>query len=277
MNKGSLTISYYDVKALIYSARGPERNMNEFAKELGMSPAKLYRIAEGNIKKPISDEDIQKIVDHACEGSEISFDSLKAAIISSIELPDTEQINSVETPLVREIDPVKVAASRKAVMECLFDKGIKNQSISFEYSCDFAFEAEIDGTTERLLFCLNRSTSGNLSFYETIGRLVCNKSFDTESRYYIVFYDSYEAGTKYKSEQKARLFLYQQAIERQKIENAARSIATPLKISVLIIYEENPGYLVKEICLGPQEPVLFIDTLQTPLDFTLDMTKTSSA
>ena len=65
------------LKELIRAARGEDRSMAEFAKAIGISTASLYRIADGKIKRAVSDEILHAIADNAAEGSDVDYAKLK--------------------------------------------------------------------------------------------------------------------------------------------------------------------------------------------------------
>ena len=63
-----------ELKELILEGRGSNRNMEEYAKAIGISVAALYRIMNGKIKRSLTDKVLHAIADNAAEGSNVTYE-----------------------------------------------------------------------------------------------------------------------------------------------------------------------------------------------------------
>lgn len=66
MKKEELTL-----RELIDRAKG-DRNISQFAEDCGVSPATMYKIAQGNIRKKISESTLDSIIDNAAPQSDVT-------------------------------------------------------------------------------------------------------------------------------------------------------------------------------------------------------------
>ena len=232
-----------DIKELIYNARGSQRNMKQFARELGFSPAKLYRIADGDMRKPVSDDDLRTIVAHAAEDSTVTFEQLKSAlqecIASKVVL---EQFQAPANAVMWD------RLARQAIMDNLYMANVKNKGVKeFHHSgyFDFGIEIERGDETKLLLFDVVHSVFLNRTvamLHEHIGRIACSAN-DDQTWYYIALVD--RVGSDDDNVRIAHMDMIAQQFS---------DVRMPFNISILLIHEiQTAEYHIEEICLRPEE------------------------
>lgn len=230
------------IKELIYKARGSSRNMKEFAMELGMSPAKLYRIAEGGLRKPVSDDDLEAIAEHAVEGSGVTFGLLKLAVMQDTTARQPEKEVSKDSQDYWEL------SARRAVMDALFSHNIPfiNSTQRHQSFYDFSMEAQIDDFKSMLYFDV-RHYSARCDFtgflYRSVGEYALS-GIDA-GWHYVVFIGEPEEhnGTR-------------PTMQEHYIE-ILRQQHTTLNVSVLFINEmPDRSYRIEEVCLNPDAQII---------------------
>lgn len=236
---GNRDIKETKIKELILRARGPHRNMQEFAKEIGMSPAKLYRIAQGGFRKPISDKDLSAIAEHADADSDVTFGLLKIAVMQDEEDKHPETIAAPD----RDGTYWEISA-RRAVMEALFASNIAFVDAAREGQFfDFSMNAHLSDNERTLYFAATHMKAPyhiQRTLEESVGRFVLNAD-GHDAWHYIVFIA--------KSEE------LQAGIISSHMEYL-RQYHTDFNISVLFI-EELPDrrYAIREVCMRPEEQI----------------------
>jgi len=228
------------LRSLIYSAKGEHRNMKQFAEEIGMSPAKLYRIADGDLRRPISDDDLKKIVDCAVDGSDVRFEDLKDAVnnlIASRNAPN----------FMRERRQQIERMARQAISESLLLKNImiRNVESSDVRPYDFAIDIGNMQDSARLFFDVKTDSfllRRNDRIYTSLGLFACSE-YEGDAWYYLVYIDS----------------LTDQDIDKELFLTRSKSfihflekLHASINASILYIYEINYRYYISEICLHPE-------------------------
>jgi len=80
MNKEANTPTAHTLKTLIYLAKGKKRTMSQYAADSKISPAALYRLANENFSRPLSEERLQALADNAAPESGVTYEMLYEAM-----------------------------------------------------------------------------------------------------------------------------------------------------------------------------------------------------
>lgn len=233
------------IKKLIYDARGPHRNMQQFAADIGMSPAKLYRIAEGGFRKPVSDDDLEAIAEHADKESGITFGQLKVAVMQ-----DEAARHQEENDVSKDRFQYWEISAKRAVMEALYANNIPFVNAEQHGNFfDFCMAAQIGDFKQTLYFDVKHYAEPyNIqSFLErSIGGYVLNGNED--GWHYVVFIGEPEERNGNRP-----------TFQEHYIEHL-RDRHTSLNVSVLFIDERIDGsYVIKEVCLKPEAQIVSFD------------------
>ena len=108
----------------IKEAKGPERNMAEFAKACGtLTPSSFSRIIHGNLSKPLTAEVIQSIVKNADPKAKLSYKDMMYANGMVPENEDGESENGRERRILSAERKEIETKVRNVIVGRLFEKG----------------------------------------------------------------------------------------------------------------------------------------------------------
>ena len=242
------------LKELIYAARGDHRNMKEFAVELGMSPAKLYKIADGDIRKAPPDADLQIIANKAVPGSGVTYELLKEACDNVLR----EKARSKAILSSRAAELVSFAS--QMVYQSALSSGAKVQAIDLKHLspqantkkthghfCDMGLEIECAALRQKAFFAFRLSDEKlNAEKTERFIGQIFHTGYSEDEFYYLVFIE-------YRPSQNPKVA----SLVENLLKEDFSEVRLPVNMSIVYIIRNNDtSCQMSELSLSPAHGIL---------------------
>ena len=240
------------IKELIFAGKGDQRNMKQFAKQIGISSSALYRISDGDFRKPLSEDVLRSIADNSVPGSGVTIEKLRIA--SNFIIDANKAWDDYE-----KYKQKRKAQAFNIIMRELLSQGCQISRIdpNLDYANGlFHFSISISNHEKHNLAFFNvcdgplvlGSVRDVTSFLGEI--VLCNelRKGDSCEWYYIVFYnDSDEESPFYPITASDR------AVGRQALEGYLAGKTCPYNFGIILIDEASDGgeSFVSEYVISP--------------------------
>ena len=242
------------LRELIYAARGDQRTMKQFAIDLGMSPAKLYKIAGGDIRKLPSDTDFHLIADKAVSESGVTYELLKDACEDVLR----EKSRSDKSLRNKTADILSFASH--VVYQTALSSGAKVQAIDLNprsqfsaekahgHFCDMGLAIENDSVTQKAYFAFKLSDETlNAENAERFIGQIFHAGYSSDEFYYLVF-------SEYR-------FSHKTKIESSEFLEDFSKVKLPVNMSIVYISRNSDElYQMNELSLGPEKGILLFNS-----------------
>lgn len=115
---------------LINQCKGPDRTMNDFCTECGISPATMSRIINGKNVKAVDTDFLKAVWDHRTPNSSVKWDNLMRAdgyVPSEVQ----QRINREDRFYARDMERRTRAADMKRIItNALFERGVQTKKLN---------------------------------------------------------------------------------------------------------------------------------------------------